>query len=531
MLASVVSLAGLLAAPAGAQMMPPGQVNPAYNPNMVDPEMVDPQMVDPNDPRLAEPDPEADVPPDLGPDDEIAQSYDDGYDPQAYTQFQDALAPYGTWENDDSYGEVWTPAAGVVGANFVPYGTGGHWVRSEYGWTWASDWNWGWAPFHYGRWAMRAGRWSWVPGTMWGPSWVAWRTGSGYVGWAPLPPRGVRLASWTRAGSPWCFTPASRLGSSRLQFVAPHYLPRMFAHTSVVSSDRLLTHGGYRVHINAGPVRAAYAPEMPLARVAPSALPRRTVYPHAGVPVYSRPWVRGPEAQHDPLTHGWRAGTPVSSSRGSFGQAAPYGGRPMSSGQSFARPVNAPTATFGGSRPAPSYGAPVYGRPSPNFAGHPSAGGGLSFAPHPGYQPPAARAFTQPARPAYQPQSMRAFSPAPHAFTPPPSNGGFHGYNGGASSGGGSSFRSYGGGAPAGGGFHPPAGGGFQPQGGGGFHPQAGAGGGFHPQAGGGFQPQAGGGGFHAPAGGGFHPQGGGGFQPQAGGGGAHFGGGGSHHR
>ena len=114
----------------------------------------------PNDPRLAEPDPDADVPPDLGPDDEIAQSYDDGYDPQAYTQFQDALAPYGTWENDDSYGEVWTPAAGVVGANFVPYGTGGHWVRSEYGWTWASDWNWGWAPFHYGRWAMRAGRWS-----------------------------------------------------------------------------------------------------------------------------------------------------------------------------------------------------------------------------------------------------------------------------------------------------------------------------------------------------------------------------------
>ena len=142
------------------------------------------------------------------------------------------------------------------------------------------------------------------------------------------------------------------------------------------------------------------------------------VYPHAGMPVYSRPWVRGPEAQHDPLTHGWRAGTPVSSSRGSFGQVAPYGGRPMSSGQSFARPVNAPSATFGATRPAPSYGAPVYGRPSPSFAGHPSAGANLSFAPHPGYQPPAARPFAQPARPAYQPQSMRAFAPAPHAFTP-----------------------------------------------------------------------------------------------------------------
>jgi hypothetical protein len=492
MLASVLSLVGLLAAPAGAQTMPPGQVSP-YGPNVADPE-----MIDPNDPRLADPDAEAEAPPDLGPDDDIAQSYDDGYDPQAYTQFQDALAPYGTWENDDSYGQVWTPTAAVVGDNFVPYGTGGHWIRSEYGWTWVSDWNWGWAPFHYGRWTMRAGHWCWVPGTMWGPSWVAWRTGSGYVGWAPLPPRGVRLASWTRAGSPWCFTRASGLGAPRLQFVAPHYLPRLFAHTTVVSSDRLLTHGGYRVHINAGPVRAAYAPEVSLARVAPTALPRVTVYPHAGMPVYTRPWVRGPEAQHDPLTHGWRAGTPIPSARGSSGPVAPYSGRPTS----FERPVNGAPVAFGGGRPAPSsYGTPVYGRAAPSFAGHPSAGANLSFAPHPGYQPPAARPSAQPPRPAYQPQSMRAFTPPPHAFTPPPSNAGFRGYSGGAPAAGGS-FHSYAGGAPAGGGFHVPAGGGS-----------------FQPPAGGGVRSFGG-----APAGGGFHPQGGGG-------GGAHFGGGGAHHR
>ncbi len=507
MLASVLGLAGLVAAPAGAQMMPPGQSSPVvspYGPNAVDPQTVDPQLIDPNDPRLAEPDPEAEVPPDLGPDDEIAQSYDDGYDPQAYTQFQDALAPYGSWQNDDAYGEVWVPAANVVGADFVPYGTGGHWVRSEYGWTWASDWNWGWAPFHYGRWAMRAGRWAWVPGTMWGPSWVAWRTGSGYVGWAPLPPRGVRLASWTRAGSPWCFTRASSLGAARLQFVAPHYLPRLFAHTTVVSSDRLLTHGGYRVHINAGPVRAAYAPEVPLSRVAPSALPRMTVYPRAGMPVYARPWVQKSEAQHDPLTHGWRAGMPVPSARASFGQSAPYGGRSVS----FARQVSAPATTFGSARPVPSSGAPVYGRPGTGFVGHASAGANLSFVPHPayqpparttaqpayqpqaarnygqpmrpGYQPPMAPSYAQPAHPAYQPQSMRAFGPPPHAFTPPPSNGAFRGNGGGAPAGGGA--RSFGG-APAGGGFQAPSGGGFHaPAGGGGFHPAPsfGAGGGAH---------------------------------------------------
>ena len=79
-------------------------------------------------------------------------------------------------------------------AGFSPYATGGHFALTEYGWTWVSDWNWGWAPFHYGRWITRAGRWSWVPGSMWGPAWVSWRSGGGYVGWSPLPPRGVRLA-------------------------------------------------------------------------------------------------------------------------------------------------------------------------------------------------------------------------------------------------------------------------------------------------------------------------------------------------
>ena len=30
--------------------------------------------------------------------------------------------------------------------------------------------------------------WLWVPGTDWGPAWVSWQHGDGYVGWAPLPP-------------------------------------------------------------------------------------------------------------------------------------------------------------------------------------------------------------------------------------------------------------------------------------------------------------------------------------------------------
>jgi hypothetical protein len=54
----------------------------------------------------------------------------------------------------------------------------------EYGWTWVSDESWGDIPYHYGRWVSdpREG-WLWVPGYVWGPSWVVWRSGGGNIGW------------------------------------------------------------------------------------------------------------------------------------------------------------------------------------------------------------------------------------------------------------------------------------------------------------------------------------------------------------
>src|SRR5581483_11873885 len=53
-------------------------------------------------------------------DDSVAQSYDDGYDPQAAAQFEETLAPYGAWVDDDVYGRVWEPSADVVGDDFSP---------------------------------------------------------------------------------------------------------------------------------------------------------------------------------------------------------------------------------------------------------------------------------------------------------------------------------------------------------------------------------------------------------------------------
>jgi len=100
--------------------------------------------------------------------------------------FYGALSPYGEWVRHPYYGWVWFPRH--VRAGWRPYSVG-RWVVSDYGWTWISYERFGWATYHYGRWAWdRYVGWLWVPGTEWGPAWVAWQQGNGYIGWAPLPP-------------------------------------------------------------------------------------------------------------------------------------------------------------------------------------------------------------------------------------------------------------------------------------------------------------------------------------------------------
>jgi len=105
------------------------------------------------------------------------------------TYFYESLRPYGEWVWNNNYGWVWSPTN--VPVNWRPY-TEGHWVYTNYGWTWVSDQPWGWACFHYGRWFYDDYHgWLWYPDTVWAPAWVAWRTGGDFIGWAPLPPRAV----------------------------------------------------------------------------------------------------------------------------------------------------------------------------------------------------------------------------------------------------------------------------------------------------------------------------------------------------
>jgi hypothetical protein len=103
--------------------------------------------------------------------------------------FNGPLGACGHWDNRPGYGRCWHPA--YVPSNWYPY-CEGYWMWTDCGWYWVSSEPWAWATYHYGRWAYDPyDGWVWVPDTEWGASWVCWREGGGYCGWAPLPPGAV----------------------------------------------------------------------------------------------------------------------------------------------------------------------------------------------------------------------------------------------------------------------------------------------------------------------------------------------------
>ena len=113
----------------------------------------------------------------------------------SFDSFHDQLARYGDWVYSDRWGLVWQPAD--VPDDFRPYYSGGRWAYTgEYGWTWASDYDWGDIAFHYGRWVDDpTDGWMWIPGYTWSPGWVIWRSNSHSVGWMAMPPDNQFLGS------------------------------------------------------------------------------------------------------------------------------------------------------------------------------------------------------------------------------------------------------------------------------------------------------------------------------------------------
>jgi hypothetical protein len=119
----------------------------------------------------------------------------------------DDLDNYGTWEDDEQYGQVWVPS---VAPGWAPYQQGMWGWNDYYGWNWISYDPWGWAPYHYGRWFMGPWGWAWWPGPIytpyyWSPALVGFfgfggggfgiGVGFGFggfgfanIGWCPLAP-------------------------------------------------------------------------------------------------------------------------------------------------------------------------------------------------------------------------------------------------------------------------------------------------------------------------------------------------------
>jgi hypothetical protein len=363
--------------------------------------------------------------------------------------FYDTLSPYGDWVYVGSYGRVWRPNAGVVGVGFRPYATGGHWIYTDYGWSWDSDWDWGWAPFHYGRWLMDpVYGWVWAPDTTWGPAWVDWRFGGGYVGWAPLAPWGVSVSYdayspwWVFVDSPhFCdygvyrySLPYNRVVTTAWPVTQPYratvgyggaryYAGPPVAHianavgvpiTPVhVSAPRPGVVAPVRAQVTANPSYARGVAQSPYHALAsgrvsasPQAAAARPVMPQGGV----RPMPSAPARSAAPAP--MRPAAPGAMRPSAPAPSAPAPARPGTLPQVHARPM-APAP-----RPQPTYerpAAPAPMRPQPAPAPAPRAQPMMPRpAPQPAYRAPAAPAYRGPA-----PSYHAAPAPAPRAAPAP----------------------------------------------------------------------------------------------------------------
>ena len=114
----------------------------------------------------------------------------------------------GIWKINANYGPVWFP----TDQEWSPYRFG-HWSwMAPWGWTWIDDRPWGFAPSHYGRWAMIDEHWAWVPGDfvahpLFAPAVVAFLGTPGIglssedgaaVAWFPLAPGEEYWPTYTR---------------------------------------------------------------------------------------------------------------------------------------------------------------------------------------------------------------------------------------------------------------------------------------------------------------------------------------------
>jgi hypothetical protein len=447
-------------AEAGEAAYPPvGYTPPAERATAVAPQEAAPQAgVPPADPPPGPraPSPPAPwqwaPPPDEGADDEAAGGEGDpngeegGYadtDPSALSDFRSTLDPYGTWTDDPSYGTVWVPSPSVVGSDFTPYVSAGHWVYdSDY--AWVSDYDWGWAPFHYGRWAYGPGLgWEWIPGRTYAGAWVSWRYGVddwAYVGWAPLAPTwcwrgGVAMGIGFVPRAPYAFVGTGELFAPRVAgrviagpqvgVVASHTTPFVPAPSRVAARPTVGGPPPSDLHIAPESVTRYAADNRGLTQARAFSRPASAVALGARAPV-------GVAARSGPGAFA-RGGTPVAAYRT---QGAPtsshFGTRQLGAGFAGSPAASGPMRSY----PAYSGARPYFGSsaamrsPSPAFRTYSPPSVARSASPGAAFRSPGAT-FRSPA------PAGGAFrsSPGVSSFHGAGSSGGYHGGGGGRAGG------------------------------------------------------------------------------------------------
>jgi hypothetical protein len=284
--------------------------------------------------------------------------------------------------------------------------------------------------------------WCWRPGRVWGPGWVSWRAGGGYVGWAPLPPRGVRIAPPAAVHGPWRFTTASEFGSQHPNYVAPRVAAAVYNHTATVANFQSAAH---TARFNGGPTAALLghsATQVGLSGLR-NAAPHSAIVPRptspslnrVGAPLHTPTTLATPRAPYaapvrpqqpayrsdlvGPVPPGYRAPSVVTRPSYAPGYGQRYGA-PGYGAPSYAAPHYATQPSYAAPRYAPNYApgyaSPHYGAPSYHTApsynyGAPHYSAPSYSAPHysaPSYSAPhysapsySAPHYSAPSRPSY----------------------------------------------------------------------------------------------------------------------------------
>ena len=138
----------------------------------------------------------------------VSYQYANSYIPGLYE-----LDYYGDWNNLDGYGYAWSPR---VDQGWMPYQDGYWYTDYPHGPTWVSSEPWGYAPYHYGRWAFVGDRWYWVPESssvtpVYSPALVAFMPfGGNDIGWVALGPGDTYVPHYYNTGwQPYYVTDAN----------------------------------------------------------------------------------------------------------------------------------------------------------------------------------------------------------------------------------------------------------------------------------------------------------------------------------